>query len=116
VILGNFVEIGVDLFAMAATLAYAEAKLAENPADQTPQELASLFAKNAKVRIANNFRAVRNNHNHDFDKVTETLMNGELKWIYSEDVYTDIAPEFRSAAQAAEEIAKSAAHHTVHAK
>jgi alkylation response protein AidB-like acyl-CoA dehydrogenase len=116
VILGNFVEIGVDLFAMAATLAYAEAKLAENPADQTPQELASLFCKNAKVRIANNFRAVRSNHNHDFDKVTETLMNGELKWIYGEDVYTDIAPEFRSAAQAAEEIAKSAAHHAVHAK
>ncbi len=115
-ILGNFVEIGVDLFAMATSLALAEAKLSENPADQTPQELADLFCKNARVRIANNFRAVRSNHNSTYDKVTETLMNGEFKWMYGEDVYLEDAPEFRSAAQAADAIAQAASHHPVAAK
>jgi alkylation response protein AidB-like acyl-CoA dehydrogenase len=115
-ILGNFVEIGVDLFAMAAVLGLTEAKLSENPADQSPQELADLFCNNARVRIARNFRAVGHNHNHSYDKVTETLMNGEFKWIYGEDVYTDDAPEFRGAAQAADAIAKAAAQHPVAAK
>ncbi len=94
-ILGNFVEIGVDLFAMAASLANAEAKLAENPSDQTPQELADLFCKNARKRIARNFEDVKKNHNKTFDKVTETLMNGEFAWMYGQDVYADVPPEFR---------------------
>jgi len=99
-ILANFVEIGVDLFAMAAVLANAEAKLAENPSDQTPQELADLFCKNARVRIARNFKAVGNNHNSSYDRVTETLMNGEFSWMYAEDVYLDVPPEFRDEAVA----------------
>jgi hypothetical protein len=99
----------VDLFAMAATLAFAEAKLSENPSDTTPQELADLFCKNARQRIANNFRMVGKNHNHSFDKVTESLMNGEFKWIYSEDVYLDTAPEFRRTATG-DEIAEASRH------
>jgi len=100
-ILANFVEIGVDLFAMAAVLANTEAKLAENPSDQTPQELADLFCKNARVRIAGNFKAVGKNHNGTYDRVTETLMNGEFSWMYNQDVYLDIPPEFRGEAAAA---------------
>ncbi len=100
-ILANFVEIGVDLFAMAAALAYAEAKLAKNPNDQTPQELADLFCKNARVRIGLNFKAVGKNHNSTYDKVTETLMKGEFSWMYAEDVYLDVPPEFRGEAPSA---------------
>jgi hypothetical protein len=115
-ILGNFVEIGVDLFAMAAVLALAEARLSENPADQTPQELADLFCKNARVRIRNNFRAVGDNHNHSFDKVTETLMNGEFKWMYERDVYQEIAPEFRGEGEPAHAPRREHAHEPVGAK
>jgi len=100
-LLGNFVEIGVDLFAMAASLSNAEARLAENPSDQTPQELADLFCKNARKRIERNFEDVGTNHNSTYDKVTETLMNGEFAWMYGEDVYTDVPPEFRRAETAA---------------
>lgn len=84
VILANYVDIGVDLFAMTAVLAMAEAKLALNPSDQTPQELADLFCKNARERIAANFRAVKHNHNSAFDKVTDTLMKGEFEWMYND--------------------------------
>ena len=108
-ILANFVEIGVDLFAMAATLSHAEAKLAENPNDQTPQELADLFCKNAQVRIERNFKAVRKNHNSMYDKVTETLMKGEFGWLYGQDVYLDVAPEFRAEVEAVAPAAEAAA-------
>ncbi|MBK7903575.1 MAG: hypothetical protein IPJ97_12015 [Proteobacteria bacterium] len=42
-ILGNFVDIGVDLFVMSTTLSYADHLLGENATDQSPQELADLF-------------------------------------------------------------------------
>ena len=95
VLLANYVDIGVDLFAMATTLAMAEAKIAQNPTDQTPQELADLFCKNARQRIKANFRAVNDNHNSMYDSVTETLMKGGFEWIYNEGVYIDTPPEYR---------------------
>lgn len=95
VLLANYVDIGVDLFAMAASLAMAEAKLAQNPNDPTPNELADLFCKNARQRIKANFRAVGDNHNTDYDKVTETLMKGGFSWMYDEGIYLDTPPEYR---------------------
>lgn len=100
-ILANFVEIGVDLFAMAAVLSYAEAKLAEDPNDQSPQELVDLFCKNARVRIQDNFKAVSKNYNSTYDSVTETLMNGKFSWMYAQDVYLDVPPEYRTQTPAA---------------
>ena len=98
VILANFVDIGVDLFAMASTLAFAEVKMAENPEDQTPQELAELFCRNAQQRIETNFAAVGKNHNRLFNTVTNTLMAGKLEWMYN-DIYEGLAPEWHEAAQ-----------------
>lgn len=97
VILGNFVDIGIDLYAMAVTLSYAEAKLAENPNDQSPQELADLFCKDAQRRIAENFKAVKKHHNSTYDRVTESLMKGEYRWMYN-DIYDGLPPEYRSEA------------------
>lgn len=91
VILGNFVDIGVDLFAMGASLAFAEHKLAVDPSDQTPQEIADLFCKNARVRINENFRALKKNHNSTYQKVTDSLMAGEYTWMY-DGIYGDISP------------------------
>lgn len=99
VILANFVDIGVDLFAMASTLAFAEVKMAKNPDDQTPQELAELFCRNAQERIETNFAAVGKNHNRLFNKVTNTLMAGKLDWMYN-DIYDELAPEWHKAATA----------------
>lgn len=91
VILGNFVDIGIDLFCMAASLAFAEHKLSKNPGDQTPQELVDLFCRNAKARIEANFRAVKKNHNAMYRKVADSLMEGEYHWMYN-DIYGDIPP------------------------
>jgi hypothetical protein len=88
-LLANFVDIGVDLFAMSASLAYAEKFLAKDPSNQSPQELADLFCKNARIRIGENFRRVKDNHNRTFNKVTNSLMEGKYRWLL-----TDIYKEF----------------------
>lgn len=99
ILLGNFVDIGVDLFVMGATLANAEAISARNPEEgKQAQQLADLFCKNARERIAKNFEAVKSNHNRDFNKVTDNLMAGKFRWMVK-DVYTDLPPAYRDYAK-----------------
>jgi len=97
-ILGNFVDIGTDMFVMAATLAYAEHLLGQNPEDQTPQELADLFCKNARQRIAANFKAAKKNHNRSYKKVASLLMDGKLRWLGA-DAYNDVPLKYRDYAK-----------------
>jgi len=98
VILGNFVDIGTDLFVMSAALSYAESLLTSNPADQTPQELVDLFCCEAKRRIEMNFKIARKNHNKKYNKVAKLLMEGQLQWL-AKDAITDIPPKYRDFAK-----------------
>lgn len=98
VILGNFVDIGVDLFVMGAALANAEHLLSKNPSDKTPEMLADLFCKNARERIAQNFRQAKKNHNSDYGKVAKALMEGKFRWI-AKDVYGDVPVKYRDYAK-----------------
>jgi hypothetical protein len=94
VILGNFVDIGVDLFVMASALSYADHLTAANPADASPQELADLFCREARRRIEGNFRAVKSNFNRSYNKVTGLLMDGKLGWL-AEGAMNPIPPQYR---------------------
>ncbi len=98
IILGNFVDIGTDMFVMAATLAYADHLLAKNPADQTPQELADLFCKEARKRIEANFKAVKNK-NKVYSKVAGLLMDGKLSWLANGGMDNTIPPAYRDYAK-----------------
>lgn len=98
VILANFTDIGVDLFVMGAALANAERLLAKNPSDKTPEMLADLFCKNARVRIEANFKAAKKNHNRDYDKVGKALMEGKFRWM-AKDVYGDVPVKYRDYAK-----------------
>lgn len=93
-ILANYVDIGVDLFVMASCLSYAEYLLDKNPEDQSPQDLADLFCKNARQRIANNFKAVGHNHNYMFRKIGDRLLDGKYRWL-SFDIYSGLPPKYR---------------------
>ncbi len=106
VLLSNFVEIGVDLFAMTASLALAEKRLSENPDDSSPQELADLFCKDARDRIEAQFRAVKKNHNRDFKKVTKSLMESKLDWLMA-GYHKTLPPSFRK--QKADAVAEDTA-------
>jgi hypothetical protein len=93
-ILGNFVDIGVDLFVMATALSYADHLLGDNPADQTPQELADLFCREARKRIEANFRAVKSNNNRSYRKITGLLMEDKLAWL-ADGSMDPIPPQYR---------------------
>jgi alkylation response protein AidB-like acyl-CoA dehydrogenase len=94
VILGNFVDIGVDLFVMGATLSYADHLVAINPADKSPLELADLFCNEARRRIDGNFRAVKGNFNRSYGKVAGLLMEGKLDWL-ARGAINPIPPAYR---------------------
>lgn len=94
-ILGNFVDIGVDIFAMAASLAYCESLLSQNPQDQTIQDVCDLFCREARKRIEANFAAVKKNHNSFYKRVTGALMEGKLNWMRRDIVEDPIPPKYR---------------------
>jgi hypothetical protein len=79
-VLANYVDAGVDLFAMAATLAYAEHRAAAE-GDRTAQQLADLFCMDARDRIEAGLRAARANHYAAYDKVAASFMAGDLDWL-----------------------------------
>ncbi|MDZ4859828.1 MAG: acyl-CoA dehydrogenase, partial [Candidatus Hydrogenedentes bacterium] len=114
-ILANFVDIGVDLFTMASSLAYAEAHLAQNPGDQSPQELADLYCKNARRRIAENFKAIKNNHNHMFNKVGDGVMEGRYRWLIN-DIVDDYPAAYRDFASKLDVLGEIDVDVPVHAK
>jgi len=93
-ILGAFVDIGVDLFAMAAALSYADHLLGEDPSDTSPQELVDLYCREARRRIEANFRAVKSHHNRVYRKVTDLLMDGKLGWL-ADGAMNPIPPKYR---------------------
>jgi len=93
-VLANFVDIGVELFVMAATLSYADYLLDQNPADETPQELADLYCREARVRIEANFQKVKRHHNRSYKKVAGLLMDGKLEWL-AEGAAQPIPPQYR---------------------
>jgi len=93
-LLANFVDIGVRLFTMAASLAQAEMLVGKNPEDQSPQDLADLYCKEARREIEANFKAVKNNHNKKYDEVGDKFMNGKYRWLIN-DIYEDVPPNYR---------------------
>jgi hypothetical protein len=97
IIMQAFVDIGTDLFAMAATLSHAEALLAEGAADGDIQEMVDLYCRDARKRIAQNFHDVKsgNHHNGMYTKVANGLLDGQYEWMV-QDVYTDIPPSLRN--------------------
>jgi len=93
-ILGNFVDTGVDLFAMAAALSYADHLVKEAPSDQSPQELVDLFCRDARRRIEGNFRSVKSNHNRSYRKIAGLFMEGRLGWL-ADGAMNPVPPKYR---------------------
>ena len=90
-ILGAFVDIGTDLFAMSATLAHAEQLLESDPDNEDIQNLADFFCREARERIERHFSGVKHNHNRLLNKVSRAYMDGKYAWMI-EDIYMGRPP------------------------
>jgi hypothetical protein len=75
------VNIGTDLFAMAATCSHASYLLAHNPSEKSPEELADLFCREARLRIRAEFRAQRENDDKMIYRVGRNMLEGKYQWL-----------------------------------
>jgi hypothetical protein len=92
-ILARFVDVGTDLYAMAASLSCAEALLAQDPTNKSVNDVCDLFCRIARRRIKNSFKLVWDrSHDNLIDKVGKEFMDGELNWMI-DGIYTDVPPE-----------------------
>jgi alkylation response protein AidB-like acyl-CoA dehydrogenase len=96
------VDIGTELFVMAATCVRAHRDHAKSPADATPLELADLFCRQARRRIEASFRAIGSNDDVPAYRLARGLMDGRYAWLEEGIV---AAPLDAAAAEARREVA-----------
>jgi len=81
-LLGRFVEIGTDLFTIAATCARADALHSQDSTAHTGViELADIFSKEARRRVEENFRATANNHDPECYRLGQQVTQDEYAWL-----------------------------------
>ena len=84
--LARIVDIATDLFAISATVGRAQAKAAESEEYKNVGDVAELFCREAKLRIRANFRALSRNNDSLSRRVSQHVLNGDIRWIERESV------------------------------
>jgi alkylation response protein AidB-like acyl-CoA dehydrogenase len=82
--LGRIVEIGTELFAIAATALYADALVKRRDEAFRPEELAQLvqsFVADARSRIAANFAALAHNNDSRNYKFSQSILEGKHRYL-----------------------------------
>ncbi len=80
VLLGRFVDIGTELFAITATCARAQAMLAAAKSDEEKAsfvELADYFSRTARLRVARLFAGVDRNADREGYRLAQELLDGK---------------------------------------
>lgn len=80
-VLFRLVDIGAELFAIAATCTRARTLVRQNPGDTGPIELADLFCRGARRRIAGHFASVFRNDDRTTYRVAQNVLAGHHRWL-----------------------------------
>lgn len=80
-ILGRLMDVGTELFVMAAACSYAHSLVEERPNDQSPLQLADYFCLMATSRIKDNFNRLTDNEDKFANRVANQVIEGELRWL-----------------------------------
>ena len=78
-VLFRIVDIGTDLFAMAATISYAT--MLAKQGQQNAMDLADVFCHEARKRIDHTFATLFDNYDEKEYRVVQSLMKGEYGWL-----------------------------------
>ena len=82
VFLGRIVDIGAELFAMAASCARAEMLRTERPEQaETAAELADVFCAQARLRVQRLFDGLWDNTDAADRRLARRVLDGELSWL-----------------------------------
>ena len=80
-ILFRFVNIGSDLFAIAASCSRAAMLYAQNPSDESPIELANQLSREAERRIKRQFNGLIKNDDKASYKIGLNVLEGKYSWL-----------------------------------
>ncbi|MGH7507823.1 MAG: acyl-CoA dehydrogenase family protein, partial [Longimicrobiales bacterium] len=80
-VLFRTVDVGAEVFAMAAACAYAARIANERPGDRSPAVLADTFCRGARRRIAQHFDAVFDNDDDENYRVAQQILANEHRWL-----------------------------------
>lgn len=80
-LLGRLMDIGTDLFAMAATCSYAHEIKNKHPEDNSPIELADYFCKMATRRINEAFYALSHNDDKAANALAKKVIEKQYRWL-----------------------------------
>ena len=80
-ILNRIVDIGVELFAMAATCSYADALMKSSKEKENALHLAELFCCSAQQRIEVFFNESEKNCDRQSISVSKKLLAAEFEWM-----------------------------------
>jgi hypothetical protein len=106
-VLGRLVDIGADLFVMAAVISRAQ-MLAQKGGDRSAMALADLHCRRARRRIAERFGALFDNDDKATNLVAKRFLEGELTWLEEGIVPLDSYREAAAAPKAASDGAQPA--------
>ncbi len=81
VLLGRFVDIGAELFAITATCLRAQGLLKDNSKSKEVRELADYFCQSARLRIAHLFRDLYGNADQKGYRVAQKILDGKEEWL-----------------------------------
>jgi alkylation response protein AidB-like acyl-CoA dehydrogenase len=82
--LGRLVDIGTELFAIAATALYADALVKRGDAEYPREEVEHLvqsFVADARARIAGSFAALAHNNDRRNYKLTQSILEGKHRYL-----------------------------------
>ncbi|MBN4066652.1 acyl-CoA dehydrogenase family protein [Simkania negevensis] len=81
ILLGHLVEIGTELFAMAATCSYAISLVKDKPNDTSPIQLANYFCMMARKRVADHFGSLNSKENKTANTVAKETLEDQFIWL-----------------------------------
>ena len=80
-VLNRFVDIGTDLFAISSVCSYAESLYRKGAIEENSLELADLFCRRARKRIAIRFKEISHNDDKLSGVVAKKVLRGSYEWL-----------------------------------
>jgi hypothetical protein len=80
-LLGRLMDIGTELFAIAATCSYAHMLKEKQAVGGSPEQLADLLCRQSARRIEEHFRAIANNDDDKINALAENVIDEKFTWL-----------------------------------
>ena len=93
VLVGRFVEIGTELFAIAASCSRAQQLINQGTDKQEVLSLVDFFCRESHGRIAELFRGVRRNNDRVGYKLAQGILDRDVSWLYQGIVRKELRKE-----------------------